>query len=147
MKYWSYFAAKLAALAAVMSGLWWLVNFLLPPPQTFLRHQVSRFPQDLPWTTAILGLWLLAVGLFYVIVWDQKRRCRTCLRRLMMPVNRGSWSMAALLSPPETELICPYGHGTLAEADVHLSAAPGAVWTEHSDDIWKELEELKGRER
>jgi hypothetical protein len=147
LKYWTYFVAKLAALALVMLGAWALLDVLLPPPDLFLRHQVARFPQDLRWTSAILFLWLMAVGLVYVIVWDQRRRCRTCLRRLMMPVNRGSWGRATLMSPPETEMICPYGHGTLAEADTHLPTAHGSQWTEHSDDIWKELEELEGRER
>lgn len=147
MKYWSYFAAKLGAVALFLLGVWHMLELLMPPPATFLRRPVARFPQDLQWTAAILGLWLLGVALFYLCVWDQRRRCRTCLRRLMMPLNRGSWSKAVLLNPPGTEMICPYGHGTLAEPDVHLPGAPGAVWTEHGDDIWKELEELERRER
>lgn len=144
MKYWSYFAAKLAAAAGILWAGWKALNFLLPPPESFLRHKVSRFPQDLQWTGAILGLWLLGVGLVFLILWDQRQRCRTCLRRLMMPVNRGNWSKAALFSPPEVERICPYGHGTLAEPDVHLTAAPTTSWKEH-EDIWKELEQIEDR--
>ena len=134
------------AVAAIVLAAWRAVNVWLPEPDWFLRYRVSRFPQDLQWTGAILGIWLLAVGLVYLVVWDQRRRCRTCLRRLRMPVNRGSWSKAALLSPPELERICPYGHGTLAEPEVHLTAAQGTVWTEH-EDIWKELEDLENQKQ
>lgn len=65
--------------------------------------------------------WLIAASFVYLIVWDQKGRCRTCLRRLRMPVESGSWSKATLFNPPRTESICPYGHGTLEQPEVHTS--------------------------
>ena len=93
----------------------------------------------------VSGVWLVAAGLIYLAIWDQKQRCRVCLRRLRMPVGSGSWDRAALFSPPETQRICPYGHGTLATPEAHVAAAQRETWTVH-EDIWKELKELEGRE-
>jgi len=144
-KYWGFFAAKAAGAAVLVWALWQGLNLWMPEPEYFLKHRVNRFAQDLPWTAAFLGLWLLGVGLAYLVVWDQKQRCRVCLRWLRMPVNHGRWDRAALFSPPETQRICPYGHGTLATPEAHVAAAQAPVWIEH-EDIWKELETLKGRE-
>ena len=62
-----------------------------------------------------------------------------------MPLEKGSWSRATLLSPPQKESICPYGHGKLTEPEVHTTGQKGAEWTPHDDDIWKELESLDKR--
>jgi hypothetical protein len=145
-RYWWYLAAKSAVAAGLLYLVWLGMNILLPEPQTFMRQRVSRFPQDLQWTAALLGYWLLCIGAAYLIVWDQQRRCRTCLRRLRMPVQKGSWSMATLFSPPKLESICPYGHGTLAEPEVHTSGSPPKEWREH-ENIWKELEHLEQERR
>jgi len=144
MKYWGYFAAKVAAAGALMWALWIGLNAFMPEPDYFLRYRVSKH-QDLTWVSAILVYWLLCVGLTVAILMDQRHRCRTCLRRLRMPVERGSWSFATLLNPPEMERICPFGHGTLAEPQVHSSTTPDPVWTPH-DDIWKELEQFDSRD-
>jgi hypothetical protein len=138
-RYWWYLAAKFAVAGGMLYMLWVGLHLLMPEPQTFMRQRVARFGQDLEWTAALLGFWLSCIGVAYLIFWDQQRRCRICLRRLMMPVERGSWSFAALLSPPKLESICPYGHGTLAEPEVHLSASPPKHWRDH-EDMWKELE-------
>jgi hypothetical protein len=143
MKYWGYFALKLAAIAGLLRVLWLVMNRLIPEPAIFLYHRVSRFPQDLPWTTALLAYWLVSLGLLGLAVWDQRRRCRVCLHRLRMPVNKGFFSYASIFSPPETESICPYGHGTLTEPEVHLDAHDKTEWKQH-DDIWKELAGLEG---
>ncbi len=140
MKYWLYFAAKLAAVGGLLWAVWIGMNRLLPEPQTFLRYRVSRFPQDLPWTTAIFIYGLFAIGLIFLAVWDQRRRCRVCLRRLRMPVEHGSWSEATLFSPPRVESICPYGHGTWKEPEVHTSGAIHPEWRTNGD-IWSELEQ------
>ena len=142
MKYWAYFAAKLAVVAVVLRAAWDLMNWLLPEPALVLHQRVSRYPQDLAWTSAIFCLFLLGVGLVYLVVWDQQTRCRTCLRHLRMPLAKGSWSKAILLNPPELESICPYGHGTLTESEVHITGHKPAEWTAHDDDIWKELESI-----
>lgn len=145
MKYWGFFLAKLLAAAGLIWLLWLGLHAWMPEPETFLKSRVKPFPQDLRWTAAFLGLWLLGVGLVVLAVWDQRLRCRVCLRRLRMPVNHGSWDRAALFSPPGTERICTYGHGTLATPEAHVAAAQPAAWKPH-DDIWKELKELEGRE-
>ena len=51
----------------------------------------------------------------------------------------GSWSRILLFGRPQIEYICPYGHGTLREDDLHISGMSAAEWTPHSDDIWAEL--------
>lgn len=145
LKYWGFFAAKLLAVAGVVSLLRLGLELWMPEPESFLRYRVNRFAQDLPWTAAFLGLWLSGVGLLYLAVWDQRQRCRVCLRWLRMPVNHGRWDRAALFSPPETQRICPYGHGTLATPEAHVAAAQPPSWKPH-DDIWQELEALKGHD-
>ncbi len=141
MKFWGYFVAKLAAAAGFLWGVWRLMYAILPEPDVFLYTRISRFPQDLPWTTAILLFWLLSIGILYVIIWDQRRRCRVCLRLLRMPVVSGSWSMATLFSPPRVSSICPYGHGTLEVPEAHVTGQNPTEWHPHGD-IWTELEEL-----
>jgi hypothetical protein len=146
MKFWAYFIAKLAASAAIIYGIWRLLYVVLPPPETFLYHNVSRFSQNLPWTTAFLVLWLIAIGLLYLVIWDQRRRCRTCLRVLRMPVESGSWSEATLFSPPQMESICPYGHGTLKVSEIQFTGNNPAEWRQH-EDIWRELENLDSQRK
>lgn len=141
MKYWAYFAAKTAAAAGIISLVWSGMNRLIPDPRPFLNYKFSRFPQDLPWTTAILGLWLLAFGLIALIVWDQRRRCRVCLSLLRMPVAHGSWSTATLFSPPRTESICPFGHGTLDVPELRNTGHNSPAWHAHQD-IWDELKKF-----
>jgi hypothetical protein len=142
VKYWAYFVAKLAVVAVFLRAVWDLMNWLIPEPEPFLHYRVSRYPQDLLWTSALFGLFLLGVGLVYLVVWDQQKRCRTCLRHLRMPLETGSWSKATLLNPPELESICPYGHGSLTEFEVRTTGRKPAEWTPHGDDMWKELESL-----
>lgn len=146
MRYWSYFAAKLAAAGAAHYGLWLLMRAALPEPIIVMRVRMGGFAQDLTWTLAYLAYWLLAAGVLFFIVWDQRRRCRSCLRRLRMPVNSGNWGLALLFAPPKTESICPFGHGTLASPETHTSTAQPANWEEHGD-MWAELEQWdhKGR--
>ncbi|MDX2178930.1 MAG: hypothetical protein SFV18_04995 [Bryobacteraceae bacterium] len=143
MKYWAYFLAKLAAVYAVASGLKWLIRAVMPPPDP--RFANSAFTRDLPWTTAIMVYSLICIGLVYLVILDQKFRCRTCLRRLRMPVNTGSWSRAMIFSPPKTEYICPYGHGTMKQRNLQISGRERPDWVEH-EDIWTELESM-GRKK
>lgn len=145
--YWGYFAAKLAASCGLMWLLWQGLNAALPEPEYFLRHRVARFAQDLKWTIAILIYCLIGAGLLWFAVYDQRRRCKVCLRMLRMPVEHGNWSRPLILNPLETESICPYGHGTLAEPQIHLSTRQNAVWTEHEGDIWQELARTEDRRR
>jgi len=103
-----------------------------PPPPLFLH--------DMLFTFATLGVWLIGAGLFSVILSDHRRRCRTCLRRLIMPIASGSWGHMVIFGRPRTELICPFGHGTLSIEELQITGRQMPDWQPHDDNIWKELE-------
>lgn len=140
MRYWGFFAAKLVSAAGVMAGLLALLNWKWPASAPWLDYIPPRFGYSLGYTTAVLVWFLLCTGALYVIVWDQRYRCRVCLRRLRMPIQRGSWSLMLQFGRPRIEYICPYGHGTLREAGLQISGLENPEWTAHSDDLWAELE-------
>src|ERR1035437_8948818 len=138
MRYWAWFVAKLAVAAVGLCGMLKLVSRLFPPEKDLfapLGKGVSFLLCDL----VLMLCFLLFAGALYLIVWDQRYRCRVCLRRLRMPVARGSWSRILLFGRPQIEYICPYGHGTLREDDLHISGLSAAEWTPNSDDMWAEL--------
>jgi hypothetical protein len=138
MRYWGFFAAKVVAAAALLYGLLLLLNFVWPPEPKFFTYIPPRFGYNLPYTLAV-GLWfLLCSGALYLIVRDQRYRCRVCLRRLRMPVETGSWSRMLQLGRPRIEYICPYGHGTLKEAEVQISGLENPEWKPNAD-LWDEL--------
>jgi hypothetical protein len=136
MKYWSYLAAKLIAIAGVFFLLGRLTNLIW-------NHRV--FEQQLPYTIAQMASFLIVTGLAYLAIWDQRYRCRTCLRRLRMPVAEGGWHRV-LLAPPRTDYICLYGHGTLRVPELKELNRDQMNWEEH-DDIWKELFALHESEK
>ena len=138
MRYWAWFAAKLAVAIAGSGGLVKWVSRMFPADKDTLAplgKGVSYLLCDL----ALMLVFLLFAGALYLSVWDQRYRCRVCLRRLRMPIATGSWSRILLFGRPQIEYICPYGHGTLREDDLHISGMSAAEWTPHSDDIWAEL--------
>jgi hypothetical protein len=148
MKYWLYLAVKLLARAGVVVALQLALNFfyVLPePPLTGLDPAQPLFLGEMPFTFLTLGIWLIGAGLFFVVVWDQKRRCRACLRPLIMPVVTGSWGHVVFFGQPRTEWICPYGHGTLSIAELQISGRETPDWQPHDDNIWKELESYQAR--
>ncbi len=142
MKYWLYLAGKLLSAAAIWFGLLAaLRHYPLPPPQPAkFGKQPELFLHDLRFTFLVLALYLLEVGIVYAIIWDQKRRCRTCLRKLIMPLSTGSWSNMVVFGRPRTEWICPYGHGTLSIEELQITGHHAADWQPHDENIWKELE-------
>lgn len=138
MRYWAYFAAKLLVAAAVLYGLLILLNLAWPPEPKFFSYSPPRFGYNLPYTLAV-GLWfLLCSGALYLAVWDQRYRCRVCLRRLRMPVETGSWSRMLQFGRPRIEYICPYGHGTLKEEELQISGLENPQWKPNAD-LWDEL--------
>jgi hypothetical protein len=137
MKYWGYLVAKLAVAAPVVALLYRAVNLAYPP----LPPWANPISRDFPRTFWLLGVSLLSVGIGWFIIWDQRYRCRTCLRRLRMPIQRGSWTHV-LLGAPLTEYICPYGHGTLTVADLQITGHQEPDWQPHQD-MWKELLSLE----
>jgi hypothetical protein len=152
MRYWGYLAAKLAAAWAILYGLRWLILRVVPLPEPFSigrreRYTVPNdpFAHDLGYTFLMLFYTLLAAGLLWAIVWDQRYRCRACLRRLRMPISLGSWTHI-LLGRPQTEYICPYGHGTLKVEELQITGHQEPDWQPH-EDIWKELYALDDSKR
>jgi hypothetical protein len=138
MRYWAFFAAKLGASGAFMYGLLLALNRYWPSPAKLLHFQPPRFGYDLGYTLMV-GLWfLVASGVLYLLILDQRYRCRVCLRRLRMPVETGSWSKMLQFGRPRIEYICLYGHGTLAAPEVQISGMEVPEWTPHGE-IWEEL--------
>jgi len=143
MKYWAYLVAKLAVAGAILVVLRGLLRFWLPGPQAFMFSYIrpDPFAHDLLYTFAMLLFTLIGIGVLWLIIWDQRYRCRTCLRRLRMPILTGSWTHV-LFGPPKTEYICPYGHGTLKVAELQITGHQNPDWEPH-EDIWKELYSLE----
>ena len=131
MKYWGFLVAKLMAAAVVLWGA------RIVPDAYIYIYPRARFAFDLSFTFVMLGYWLFATGLLWAVIWDQRYRCRTCLRRLRMPVRFGSWTNV-LFGAPRTEYICTYGHGTLKVAELQITGRTNPDWEPH-EDIWKEL--------
>ena len=140
MRYWAYFVAKLIAVLAFAygTGKFLFVFF----PRQVNRFSLQPFMHDLPYTLAVMIHFLICAGLMWLVVWDQRYRCRTCLRKLRMPVIEGGWHHV-LLGPPRTDYICPFGHGTLRVTELNLSGGHQLNWERHDDDIWKELYALE----
>jgi len=143
MKYWLYLLGKLVAGALLVCGLQAALVYFYPLPPPLLPRfgpPPPLFLHDMLFTFATMGVWLIAVGLFWVILWDQRRRCRSCLRLLIMPVATGSWGHLVTFGRPKTELICPFGHGTLSIEELQITGRQTPDWQPHDENIWKELE-------
>jgi len=137
VRYWSLLVAKLALCGAVSYSLLYAIDSYWSSPLWLYNVRSPRFGLDLVYTS-VIGVWfLVSAGLLYLCVWDQRYRCRVCLRRLRMPIETGSWSRMLLVGIPRIEYICTYGHGTLKEEELHLTGADNE-WTE-SGDMWEEL--------
>jgi hypothetical protein len=137
MKYWGYLAAKFVVAAAALYAVWFALYRWYPIPPYYQLTGKEMFLHDLPWTTLMFFYNLLVQGVLFIIIWDQRYRCRTCARRLRMPVNRGSHAHV-LFGPPRTDYICIYGHGTLKVPQLNISGREKPDWKQH-EDIWKEL--------
>jgi hypothetical protein len=139
MRYWAYLAGKVVVAAAPLYALLFLIGRAFPAPPKGEWPRLRNMDQDLLHGMWMMGWFLLAAGVLYLIVWDQRRRCRVCLRRLRMPIETGSRGFTLLLGEPRIETICTYGHGTLSEEETAVAGLNNAEWTPHSDDIWDEL--------
>jgi hypothetical protein len=137
MRYWAYLIAKLVVAAGLIYGFGCLINRLLPPQKAYIDG--GRFPasHDMLVNIAMMLLALFAIGITWLIIYDQRYRCRTCIRRLRMPIQTGSWTHV-LLGAPRTEYICIYGHGTLKVAELQITGRQLPDWEPH-EDMWKEL--------
>ncbi len=143
MKYWLYLLAKLAAVLGVILVLQTILVSIYPTPPALPKRfgpAPPLFLHDMLFTFATLGVWLVGTGLFSLALWDQRRRCRTCLRKLVMPLKTGSWGHLVLIGRPQTQMICPFGHGTLSIEELQITGRQYPDWRRHDDNIWKELE-------
>lgn len=143
MKYWSWLILKLLAAGALLPAVWIALRSLLPKPKPFLFTNLNLQPMghDLAYTFAALCFGLFCVGVFVLILLDQRYRCPQCARRLRMPLKKGSFDQV-LLAPPRIEYICTYGHGTLKVAEVQITGLQIPDWVPNRD-IWTELEHLE----
>ena len=141
MKYWAFLVAKLVVGAGLLLGLRAGIRLAFGTPREILLSHPDPFAHDLTYTFVMLGFSLLAAGLLWAILWDQRYRCRTCVRRLRMPLNTGTWNHL-LMGAPRKEYICLYGHGTLKVDEYQAWGKHEADWEPHTD-MWKELEELE----
>jgi hypothetical protein len=141
MRYWLYLACKLVLASLTVFGLHTAVThgFKAPLP-TYIERRPTLFLHDMSFTFAVLGVWLASAGLFALVIWDQRRRCPKCLRRLVMPIVTGSWGNMLTIGRPKVEWICPYGHGTLRLDLLQITGKETPNWEAHDGDIWKELE-------
>lgn len=142
MKYWGYLIVKLVVALFIMAAAGAGIRSLFAQQYSFFYSHPERFAHDLVYTSAMMLYWLFCSGLLYLVIWDQKYRCRTCLRRLRMPVTAGSWPNMFLIGKPRVEYICLYGHGTLKVPEVDLTGSKRPDWQPHCD-MWKELESLE----
>ncbi len=143
MKFWLYMAAKFSVAAGIVYVMLATLAAVYPLPEPLPARfgpPPPLFMHDMPFTFATLGIWLVGAGMVSLTLRDQRRRCRTCLRRLVMPVNSGSWGNMVIFGRPTTELICPFGHGTLSIDELQITGKQLPAWQPHSDNIWTELE-------
>jgi hypothetical protein len=143
MRYWGLLALKLSAAAAVLAGVWRGMTLLFSPPRLTGTQFLNYV---LPWTLAAGLVFLVACGLIYVCLLDQRYRCRVCARRLRMPIVKGSWGQMLQLGRPRIEYICPFGHGTLRVSELQISGLEPSDW-QPNGDMWQELLALDERER
>jgi hypothetical protein len=138
VRYWGWFAAKVTAGELCVASLLWLVNRNYRPRTPFFHVNLHHFGYDLPYTSMAGVCFLLGYLVVYFAIRDQQYRCRMCLRRMRMPVFRGSWSMMLQFGRPKMEYICPYGHGKLGVAELQIAGRENPEWTAHGE-IWDEL--------
>jgi hypothetical protein len=136
VRYWSFLGAKLAVAVLLLWGLGGAL-FSLFPSERVRGVELDPFGTSLVYTALLMFYCVLSAGLLWSILWDHRYRCRTCLSRLRMPVARGSWTQV-LLSRPQTEYICPYGHGTLRVEELQITGHAEPAW-QANEDMWKEL--------
>jgi hypothetical protein len=142
MKYWGFLLAKLSGAALLIWAAWLAIALCFPHRIYFKQYELSPFTHDLGYTVAMMIFFSFCTGLLYLVIWDQRYRCRTCLRRLRMPLTAGSWPNMLLIGQPRTEYICIYGHGTLKVPEVQITGAGSSDWEPH-EDMWTELESIE----
>jgi MacB-like periplasmic core domain len=125
-----FFAAKsflLLAISALVS--WCLVHWISAWVVGWAYPLVDEF-----------AIWLflpLAVAALSWSIRDQQYRCRSCLRRLELPVKIGR-AGSVLLNWAGTEMVCPQGHGVLYLPDSSANSLERDRWS-NLDESWSGL--------
>jgi hypothetical protein len=123
--WWAFFLGKAGLLlVAVYLG----ASVLVYKASVFLIGSVHPLADE-------ITAWLFLPAAIAVLTWairDQQQRCRSCLRRLALPVNIGRTG-CVLLNWSGTEMVCSEGHGVLYLPDSQ------ANWLER--DHWNSLDE------
>ena len=86
------------------------------------------------------SIWLFLPMAIAALSWsvrDQQQRCRTCLRRLEMPVEIGRTG-SVLLNWAGTEMVCSQGHGVLYLPESPANALERDRWNT-LDESWSSL--------
>lgn len=86
------------------------------------------------------AIWLFLTLAIVALSWavrDQQRRCRTCLRRLELPVAIGRTG-SVLLNWAGTEMVCPQGHGVLYLPESSSNSLDQDRWNK-LDESWQSL--------
>ena len=90
--------------------------------------------------TNIVSMWVflvLAIGALSWSVYDQRRRCRVCLRRLGFSVQVGCPGYTLLECWAATELVCAQGHGMLYMPETEASWLEGDQWSNLDSSLQK----------
>jgi hypothetical protein len=138
VRYWGYLIGKVVLSCAIAAVFLCEINYSWTPRHPLPEVNWDLFGLDLLYTS-LTGLWFLFLaGLLYLSVLDQRYRCRVCLRRLRMPIERGSWSRMLQFGRPQVEYICIYGHGKLNVPELQISGMENPDWKEQGD-MWSAL--------
>jgi hypothetical protein len=145
IKYWGYLAVKLVAAVLFFSVIGLILDEFIPQDRPFKGDVREPFGHSLGYTILVMFYFWVAAGFVWAIIWDHRYRCRSCLKRLRMPIATGSWGAQFLLGRPRTEYICPFGHGTLRIEELQITGRSEPDWQPHDEDIWKELLSLEAK--
>ena len=122
-------AKSVLLLAAAASAAWWLVHSL----------SIWTVGRSNPLMDEY-AIWLFLPLAIVALSWsvrDQQQRCRTCLRRLELPVEIGRPG-SVLLNWAGTEMVCSEGHGVLYLPDSPANSLDQDRWNK-LDESWESL--------
>ena len=130
LRWWAFFLAKSAALTGAAYFLAWIV----------VHQFVSAMLGTIYPLADEVAVWTFLPLAVVVLLWsmaDQQKRCRTCLRRLVMPIDIGRPG-SVLLNFAGTEMVCSEGHGILYMPESDASSLERDRWST-LDDSWSDL--------
>jgi hypothetical protein len=129
-RWWGFFAAKafLLLLASFVAAL------------ELTRHLSVLLTGAVQPMSNVISMWVflvLAIGALSWTIYDQRRRCRVCLRRLGLSVQVGCPGYTLLDCWAATELVCPEGHGILYMPESESSWLEGDQWSNLDTSLGK----------